>query len=331
MDTKKGNALVIVLAVLLIIAFSAAGYFYWQNQQLKKAQTGAIPAPTQETTPSKSTQYVTKDLILESLKPGDTVTSPLNIKGKINSEWIKEGGFPLALLDSKRKMILASGGNEVIPGSWKKGGMVEFTANLEFATQEKSGYIVFQDHGPHDNLNDFGKVEVPVKFDTTPIPLTTLLTKLTNCPAKNLDSLLMNQLTNTLLVKNSDFKENLGNNYYLKQACFSGQSMIMFFDYSNNYDYTKLNLNLEENVMLGISDKSGAKFAFKKFILDGYRTSGYGTTCNITRLTETASEMKVAYYCEVSTDGGYTKDEYEYDFINSKNSLTNHFFQPRSI
>ena len=52
MSKRNGNVLVIVLSVLFVIAVSAAGYFYWKNQQTPSNTNPTQITPTTSKTPT---------------------------------------------------------------------------------------------------------------------------------------------------------------------------------------------------------------------------------------------------------------------------------------
>ncbi|MDP2874083.1 MAG: hypothetical protein Q8N84_02215 [bacterium] len=102
---------------------------------------------------------------LEGLASGDSISSPLIIKGTVLAGWVFEGVFPIKLLDNQRKEITRALAGQVIPGDWSSGKeRVAFKATLTFSTTATSGYLVFEADNPSGLSENAESFEVPVKF-----------------------------------------------------------------------------------------------------------------------------------------------------------------------
>jgi hypothetical protein len=106
---------------------------------------------------------------LDTLRNNDTISSPLLIKGKINSSWMFEGRFPIVLLDDKRQPITQTLGEEAVPGSWTQEGMIDFQANLSFSTNAKAGFVVIKKDNPSGLPQNDQSQEIPVRFIATEV------------------------------------------------------------------------------------------------------------------------------------------------------------------
>ncbi len=93
MFRKKAIILIIVLAVLLLVSISAAGYLFWQNQQLKSQLHPVVPSnPTTNQPPKNPVPAVPEYLVKVLAKPTviididniDEKTRDKNVAGKIS-------------------------------------------------------------------------------------------------------------------------------------------------------------------------------------------------------------------------------------------------------
>lgn len=83
MRNEKGNILVIVLAGFLLLAIGAAGYFFWQNQQLQNVPSNQYPTNSnQVNSPTPSTQDETVNW-----KTFQSSSAPFTFKYPVTSEW----------------------------------------------------------------------------------------------------------------------------------------------------------------------------------------------------------------------------------------------------
>jgi hypothetical protein len=100
-------------------------------------------------------------------RPGDVISSPLEIEGRARGTWYFEGSFGIYLLDEN--------GNElaVVPAkaqdSWMTEDWVDFSATLEFKDSGfKEGVLVFEKANPSGLEEHDRELRVPVKFPPTP-------------------------------------------------------------------------------------------------------------------------------------------------------------------
>ncbi|MDP2874087.1 MAG: hypothetical protein Q8N84_02235 [bacterium] len=102
---------------------------------------------------------------LEGLTLGDTISSPLIIKGTVRAGWMFEGVFPIRLLDNQRKEITRVLAEQVIPGDWTSGKeRIAFKTTLTFSTKATSGYLVFRPDSGKELPEDEESFEIPVNF-----------------------------------------------------------------------------------------------------------------------------------------------------------------------
>ncbi len=102
-----------------------------------KAPTGSNN-PTATTTPTPqpivwTTEKGNKDILRNiSVKPGDTVSSPLAITGEARGNWYFEASFPIALVDWDGRIIAEVPAQA--QGEWMTTEYVPFKATLTFTT-----------------------------------------------------------------------------------------------------------------------------------------------------------------------------------------------------
>lgn len=112
------------------------------------------------------------DIIVESPKPNEFISSPLVIKGKAKGNWFFEAKFPVVLTDWDGKIIKEY--YVEAESNWMTNDFVPFRAIFEFQSPvfegvgdehfSRKGYLIFKKATPSslDEHNDF--FEIPIKF-----------------------------------------------------------------------------------------------------------------------------------------------------------------------
>jgi len=79
---------------------------------------------------------------------GQTVTSPIQISGKVPGNWFFEGSFPIQLLDSNGDVIATTIAKT--SSDWATTSIIDFSATLEYpkATTTDRGIIVLKNDNP---------------------------------------------------------------------------------------------------------------------------------------------------------------------------------------
>lgn len=103
------------------------------------------------------------EVVVETPKPGDLVTSPLVVKGQARGYWFFEANLPITLKDENGK-ILAQQGFQAI-GDWITNDYVRFEGTLDFANPETEfGVLIIEKDNP-SGLSEFdASFAVPVRF-----------------------------------------------------------------------------------------------------------------------------------------------------------------------
>ncbi len=104
------------------------------------------------------------DLIrINSLRPNQTVKSPLTISGQARGYWFFEASFPAKLLDANNNTIAQ--GIAQAQGEWMTEDFVPFLATIEFNTpQTPTGTLILQKDNPSGLPEHNNQLIVPIKF-----------------------------------------------------------------------------------------------------------------------------------------------------------------------
>lgn len=172
-ETKKDShgVTIAAMAAFVLLTLATVAFLYYQNQELKKLVASLqTPAPTAtpaiESSPAPTASPSAEMVpIVTSPKPGSKVTSPLTVTGTVPPGWMFEGVFPIKLVDSKKKLIVAGQGREVVAGSWQSGNPVKFTAKLTFTTEAESGFLILENDNPSGDQRLLKTLEIPVVFN----------------------------------------------------------------------------------------------------------------------------------------------------------------------
>lgn len=104
------------------------------------------------------------DLIrIDTPRPTQQVSSPLQISGQARGSWFFEASFPVKLLDASGATFAS--GIATAQGEWMTTEFVPFTATLEFsASAGSAGTLVLQKDNPSGLPEHDDQLIVPVKF-----------------------------------------------------------------------------------------------------------------------------------------------------------------------
>lgn len=115
--------------------------------------------------PSPTPSAVSKDDLIRvrTVRPGDTVQSPLTVEGEARGTWFFEASFPVRLLDGNGKEIA------VIPaqaqGDWMTEDFVPFRAELTFTLPTTAeGTLVLEKDNPSGLPEYADELRIPVRF-----------------------------------------------------------------------------------------------------------------------------------------------------------------------
>ncbi len=103
-------------------------------------------------------------IYVNSPAPGETLSSPLTIRGKARGTWFFEGDFPVVLKDMKGTIIAR--GIVTAQGEWMTKEFVPFEGTLEFEkpAHVDSGTLIFRKDNPSDRPDLDDKMALSVFF-----------------------------------------------------------------------------------------------------------------------------------------------------------------------
>jgi len=180
---------IIVLLIVLILAVLTVLYYLNQtdegfcfggkcNEQPLEGQVNVTDYdycvkagyPIMESYPEQCSDgtntYVHKldKILLENLKSGQEISSPLKITGSAPGDWYFEADFPVVLTDWDG-LIIAEGYAGAID-SWMTERYVPFKATLTFEkpTYKNNGTLIFQKDNPSGLPENDDSFEVPILF-----------------------------------------------------------------------------------------------------------------------------------------------------------------------
>lgn len=137
--------------------------------RLASAPTTATtpPAATSTDTATTATTTTESDVIVNGIKDGSTVASPLTITGKAKGSYYFEASFPIMLTDWDGRIIATT--TAQASSDWMSTGYVPFTATISFSVPSttpdlRRGTLIFHNDNPSGDHTRDKAVEIPVKF-----------------------------------------------------------------------------------------------------------------------------------------------------------------------
>jgi len=102
-------------------------------------------------------------IVLERLRPNETVSSPLVISGRARGYWFFEASFPVELLDDSGSVIAS--GIATAQDEWMTEAFVPFSATLEFSSPvTEKGTLILKKDNPSGLPEHDDRLVVPVRF-----------------------------------------------------------------------------------------------------------------------------------------------------------------------
>ncbi len=124
------------------------------------------PAPVvtnTPTTPATSTSPLSDLIVVESVKAGDVVSSPLKVSGQARGTWYFEASFPIELRDSSGKILFQ--GPAQAQSDWMTTEFVPFSVTLTFPKPTTAtGTLILKKDNPSGDPAKDQQLEIPVKF-----------------------------------------------------------------------------------------------------------------------------------------------------------------------
>jgi len=172
--TKILIALLVVLGLatvtLAIMRFSTPeDSWECKNGAWIKHGNPTVPMPTTgcgsntTTPPNNDQQPYSDEIVIDTPKAQDEVSSPLTITGKARGTWYFEASFPLQLLDNVGNVVTTS--FATAQGDWMTTEFVPFTATVNFdAGDATSGVLIIKNDNPSGDPSRDKEIRIPVTF-----------------------------------------------------------------------------------------------------------------------------------------------------------------------
>ena len=151
--------ILIIIAIILVIV---AGYILFKAKPIDKS-----PKQNEILTTHYSGENASTSIIVDSITPGDVISSPLNITGKAKG-WYFEGSFPVSLVDGDG-LIIANGIAQA-KGDWMTSEFIPFEAKIVFTKPANSnafgdrGSLILKKDNPSGMTTYDASIEIPIKF-----------------------------------------------------------------------------------------------------------------------------------------------------------------------
>ncbi len=170
-----------ILVILVLIIFSALYFYFQEKKAIATIQTfeecKENGFPIQESYPARcmtpdgrsfveqvvvNGQDIHTNLIqVEYPKPGETIKSPIVLKGQARGYWFFEASFPVELLDSHGKTLVQKSAQA--QDDWMTENFVPFLVTLNFtSTTSQSAVIVLHRDNPSGLPENDDSISIPV-------------------------------------------------------------------------------------------------------------------------------------------------------------------------
>ena len=147
------------LVIVLLVALAGILYVSVKNadsirQQEKEDNQTEVVEP----------QILGNDkIVIDHIRAGQTVSSPLTITGRARGFWFFEASFPVKLIDSTGTALAITHAQAL--GEWMTEEFVPFSVTFNFTSPEiGEGFLVFQKDNPSGLPEHDEFFEVPIKF-----------------------------------------------------------------------------------------------------------------------------------------------------------------------
>jgi len=105
-----------------------------------------------------------KDIMVESPKPNEVISSPLIITGEARGTWFFEANFPVKILNGNGEEIAVHYAEAL--DEWMTEDFVPFRAEIEFEKPETAtGFLVLEKNNPSDLREYDDELIIPVSFE----------------------------------------------------------------------------------------------------------------------------------------------------------------------
>ncbi len=137
--------------------------FYGNLSEEKKQSLNVILESLYFTDPEREREHIQNLIKVEVPAKNATVSSPLKIRGKAKGYWYFEASAPVKLVDENGKLIaekFISATEEWMTEDW-----VPFEAEINFETNKKRGYLIFNRANASGKPEHDRSLKIPVEFN----------------------------------------------------------------------------------------------------------------------------------------------------------------------
>jgi len=153
--------LAILVALLILVALCIPQWFD-RNQTRKQ-----VPILIEYDDKTVYTHADEEWITVSSPLPGDSLTSPLVIKGQARGSWFFEGSAPVMLVDWDGRIIAQK--YVMTTEDWMTSDLVSFEGVLDFSLEPENrvyprGTLILQNDNPSGFPEQDRSIEIPVRF-----------------------------------------------------------------------------------------------------------------------------------------------------------------------
>jgi hypothetical protein len=154
---NKKNIIVAIISALMVLIAIGGGIYLYNNKNIILGEKENL----------KKTEILgnKEDLVLFSVKAGDSIGGILNLTGTVKNAYFFEGNIIVDLLDSNQNIIKSGHGTATT--EWMTTDPVFFTSGIDTTGLNGQGYILIQNDDPSDGESGrpAKKILIPVIFN----------------------------------------------------------------------------------------------------------------------------------------------------------------------
>lgn len=174
--------LILIIIVLILFVSGIVGVRWYQTQQKMQAinsfEECAKSFPVMESYPGRCvtsdgrsfTQDIgneleyTDEILIETPRPNQTITSSFRIAGQARGSWYFEADFPVELVDGNNKSLAIS--HAQAQGEWMTSEFVPFEGKIIFQKPTtQSGTLIIRNANPSGLAENQKELRIPVMFE----------------------------------------------------------------------------------------------------------------------------------------------------------------------
>lgn len=163
------RVIIIIMGLLLLLGIELIVAFVYRPAALLE-ETSAIDSKSADELATQGDSLDKVNVIIDTPKPGASVTSPLKISGKIRGNWTFEANAPISIVDWDGKIV--GEGHGTTKADWMTTDFVPFEAVVEFTrpvnvtkgTFSEHGTLIFKKDNPSGLPQNDAAVEIPIIF-----------------------------------------------------------------------------------------------------------------------------------------------------------------------